>query len=58
MKLENRTKAARILAALDQSTAPISWHCMDEDELIDTIVRELIRIEKEEADSAERKPGE
>ena len=32
--MENRKKAERILAALDNSKAPISWHCIDEEDLI------------------------
>lgn len=46
--MENRKKAERILAALDSSKAPISWHCIDEEDLILSIVRELNRIDKEE----------
>mgnify|MGYP001038016109 FL=1 len=46
--MENRKKAVRILAALDSSKAPISWHCIDEEDLILAIVRELNRIDKEE----------
>ena len=46
--MENRKKAERILAALDNSKSPISWHCIDEEDLILAIVRELNRIDKEE----------
>lgn len=46
--MENRKKAERILAALDNSKASISWHRIDEEDLILAIVRELNRIDKEE----------
>lgn len=46
--MENRKKAERILAAFDNSKASISWHCMDEEDLILAIVRGLNRIDKEE----------
>lgn len=48
MKIANIEKAERILKALDASKCPISWHCIDEPELIEVIRRELCRIEKEE----------
>ncbi len=47
--MENKKKAERILAALDNSKAPISWYCIDEEELIRTITQELNRIDREEA---------
>lgn len=46
--MENRQKAKRILAALDSCRAPITWHCIDEEEIIGAIARELDRIEREE----------
>lgn len=50
-KLTDAEKAARILAALDNSKVPISWHCIDEPELIKAISQELRKIDKEEADA-------
>lgn len=46
--MTNQTKAERILVALENSTIPISWYCIDEPELIKAIVMELNRIDKEE----------
>ena len=50
--MENRKKAERILAALDNYKATLTWHCIDEEELILAIVRELNRIDKEEGAGA------
>lgn len=44
-------KARRILAALDNGSAPISWSEMDRPELVETIKRELI---KQDADKHRR----
>ena len=46
--MENREKAERILEALDNSKVPISWHCLDEEELISAITRELNKIDREQ----------
>ncbi len=46
--MENRQKAKRILVALDNCRAPITWHCIDEEEIINTIAGELNRIDREE----------
>lgn len=48
--MENQEKAKRILEAIDNSKVPISWHCIDEPELIQAITRELNRIDREEGD--------
>lgn len=45
--------AARILVALDKGKAPISWHCIDEPDLIETIARELRKIDREECSDEE-----
>ena len=39
--------AARILSAIDRSRVPVDWPAIDEPELIQVIVRELIRIDRE-----------
>lgn len=46
-KVENRKAAERILQALDNGKAPITWSEMDREELVETIARELTAIEKE-----------
>lgn len=46
--MENQEKAKRILEAIDNSKVPISWHCIDEPELIQAITWELNRIDREE----------
>ena len=46
--MENREKAVRILETLDNSKVPISWHCMDKEELIRTITQELNKIDREQ----------
>ncbi len=46
--MKNKQKAERILAALDSCRAPITWHCIDEEEIIGAIARELDQIEREE----------
>lgn len=46
--MENREKAVRILEALDNCKVPISYHCMDEEELICAITRELNKIDREQ----------
>lgn len=51
MKVTYDERAERILKALDNSKAPISWHCIDEPELVRAISRELRKIDKEEADA-------
>lgn len=51
MKLTYDEKAERILEALDNSKAPISWHCIDETELVRAISQELRKIDKEEANA-------
>lgn len=48
VRSEEQRKSERILSALDNSKVPISWHCIDESELIKGIAMELNRIEKEE----------
>lgn len=46
--MENRQKAVRILAALENAKVPISWYSMDEEELIRAITRELNKIDHEQ----------
>jgi len=46
--MENREKAERILAALDNSKVPVSWYCMDEEEIICVITKELNKIDHEQ----------
>ncbi len=46
--MENKQKAERILAALDNCRAPVTWHCIDEEEIVGAIARELERIDREE----------
>ena len=45
--MENRKAAERILQALDDGKAPITWSEMDREELVETIEKELAAIEKE-----------
>lgn len=45
--MKNEREAKQILAAIDNSKAPISWHCIDEPEIIRAIAAELNKIEKE-----------
>ena len=42
--MENKKKAERILAALDNSKAPISWYCIDEEELFGCFSVDVIGI--------------
>lgn len=46
--MENEKKAKRILSALENCKVPVSWYCIDEDEIIKAIAKELRKIEKEE----------
>lgn len=48
MAMSNMEKAKRILTALDNGKVPISWHCIDEPDLLEIINAELNRIEREE----------
>lgn len=51
--MENKEKAERILAALDNSKVPISWHCIYEQELVEVIAQELSQIDKDEGEGNE-----
>ena len=42
--------AARLLSAIDRSRVSADWPAIDEPELIQVIARELIRIDREEAE--------
>lgn len=53
MKLTYEEKAARILDALDNGPAPISWHGIVEPDLIQEISRELKKMDKEEQNAEE-----
>ena len=48
--MKNEKKAERILSALENCKVPVSWYCIDEDEIIKAITRELNKIDKEEGD--------
>ena len=45
--MTDKAKAARILAALDNSSVPITWAAIDEPRLIETITAELRRMDRE-----------
>lgn len=44
-----KRNAARILSAIDHGRVPVDWADIDEQELIQEIARELIRIDREAA---------
>lgn len=48
-RLKNIKKAKAILKALDESKVPITWHGIDEDEIINVIALALGKMEKKEA---------
>ena len=43
-------KAERILSAIDRGRVPVDWAAIDEQELIQEIAQELIRIDREAAE--------
>jgi len=47
VRMTDNMKATRILAALDNSSVPITWAAIDEPRLIETIATELRRMDRE-----------
>ena len=45
--MTDNMKATRILAALDNSSVPITWAAIDEPRLIETIATELRQMDRE-----------